>query len=104
MSRYKDTIIKQDKVTNNRVYGVTLYPPIPITDQDQFVYPIDGDRLENLAFRYYEDSSLWWVIAEANKVRDGSFALNPSKVYRIPGNIQNILQEFRRINEEFVKR
>tara|TARA_X000001036_G_scaffold141429_1_gene134291 strand:+ start:1250 stop:1564 length:315 start_codon:yes stop_codon:yes gene_type:complete len=104
MSRYKNTVIKNDKVTGNRVYGVTMYPEIPITDQDQFVYPIDGDRLENLAHRYYQDSTLWWVIAQANKLRDGSFALNPSKQYRVPGNIQDILSEFRRLNREFLNR
>jgi|TARA_R110001592_G_scaffold210304_1_gene461746 hypothetical protein len=104
MSRYTNTIIKNDKETGKRVYGLTLYPPIPIQDGDQFIYPIDGDRFENVAFRYYGDSTLWWIIAEANKLRDGGFALDPSVEIRVPGNIQPILQEFRRINEEFLDR
>jgi|TARA_R100000030_G_scaffold100958_1_gene95480 hypothetical protein len=104
MSRYKDTIVKIDKETGNRVYGVTLYPPIPVQDGDQFIYPTDGDRFENVAQRYYGDSTLWWIIAEANKLRNGGFALDPTVEIRVPGNIQPILQEFRKINEEFLNR
>ena len=98
MSRYKSTQVKVDKINNNRVYGITIYPHIPIQDGDLFVYPIEGDRLENMAQRYYEDASLWWVIAEANDLRDGRFALDPTKELRIPMNLAPILVEFRSIN------
>lgn len=27
----------------------------------------EGDRLDLLAFRYYADDQLWWVLLEANK-------------------------------------
>ena len=104
MSRYKDTLVKTDKDSGNRVYGLTIYPSIPIQDGDQFIYPYDGEKLEGLAFKYYQETSLWWIIAGANNIRDGSFALNPSEKIRIPNNIQPILEEFRRINEEFQNR
>ena len=100
MSRYKNTQVKRDKDTNNRVYGLTIYPRIPIQDGDLFVLPIEGDRLENLAQRYYDDVSLWWVIAEANNLRDGRFALDPTEELRIPINLAPILLEFRSINSE----
>ena len=98
MSRYKETQVKIDKDTGNRVYGLTIYPRVPIQDGDLFVTPTEGDRLENLAYRYYEDTSLWWVIAEANNLREGRFALNPNEELRIPINLAPILLEFRELN------
>ena len=100
MSRYRFTGIKIDKDTGNRVMQTTLYPEIRITDGDRFVYPLDGDRLESLAYRYYGDSTKWWIIAKANNIRDGSFGLPPDKKLRIPGNVQQIIQDLQTINED----
>jgi len=100
MSRYRFTGIKIDKDTGNRVQKITLYPEIRINDGDQFVYPLDGDRLESLAQRYYGDSTLWWIIAKANNIRDGSFGLPPAEKLRIPGNVQQITQDLQTINED----
>jgi len=100
MSRYKYTGIKIDKHTGNRVMKTTLYPEIRITDGDKFVYPLDGDRLENLAYRYYGDSTMWWIIAQANKIRDGSYALKPDEKLRIPSNIAQIINDLLSINKD----
>ena len=100
MSRYNFTGIKEDKSTGNRVLKSTLYPEVKIEDGDQFVYPIDGDRVENIAYRYYGDSTLWWIIAKANGIRDGSFGLKPDEKIRIPGNIPQIMSDLRAINED----
>ena len=100
MDRYKFTRIIKSKDTGNRVYKSTFYPKIRIENTDKFVYPIDGDRLENLAHRYYGDSTLWWIIAQANKIRDGSFGLKPDEIIRVPMEISKILKDFRTMNEE----
>ena len=100
MSRYDFTGIKIDKDTGNRVLKSTLYPEIKIEDGDQFVYPIDGDRVENIAYRYYGDSTLWWIITKANGIRDGSFGLKPDVKIRIPGNVPQIMSDLRAINED----
>ena len=100
MSRYKFTGAKIDKHTGNRVMKTTLYPEIKVTDGDQFVYPLDGDRLESLAYRYYGDSTLWWIIAKANKIKDGSFALKPDEKLRIPSNIAQITNDLQSINKD----
>ena len=104
MSRYKNTVVKINKENGSRVYGLTLYPTIPIQDGDEFIYPFDGERVEPIAYKYYQDTSLWWIIAGANNIRDGGFALVPEKELRIPKNIQPILEDFRRLNEEFQSR
>ena len=60
MGRYSNTLVKKNKI-GQRVYGVTLYPTIPIQDGDQFYYPIDGERVDTLE-KFYGDQSLWWII------------------------------------------
>ena len=100
MSRYNFTGTRIDKNTGNRVLKSTLYPEIRIKDGDRFVYPLFGDRLENLAYRYYGDTTLWWIIAKANNIRDGSFGLKPSVKIRIPSNVSQIMNDLRTINNE----
>ena len=97
MKRYKTTKQKLDK-SGFIVYSTTYYPDIPLSDNDTFINPIDGDRLDTLAYKYYGDVSLWWVIAKANDI-NGKIALSADEVIRIPGNITIILEQFRRINK-----
>ena len=96
MKRYLNTKRKINK-TGQRVYGTTYYPRIEIEDSDTFIYPKDGDRLDTLAYKYYGDITLWWVIAKANGIK-GKAALSVDEILRIPGNITRILENFRRIN------
>ena len=58
---------------------------------DRFIYPVDGDRFDTLAQRFYGDSNLWWIIAKADNINDGSIGLKPEKRIRIPVEIQSIL-------------
>ena len=98
MSRYRFTKQRIDKDTGNRVYGTTIYPKIPLEDTDIFVHSIEGDRLELLAHKYYGDETLWWIIAKANSLRNGKFALKAGQQLRIPQNIEQILTSLRTIN------
>ena len=98
MSRYKETQVKIDKDTGNRVYGLTIYPRVPIQDGDLFVTPTEGDRLENLAYRYYEDTSLWWVIATANNIGKGTLVFPPGKQLRIPNDVEAAVTAFNEFN------
>ena len=73
MSRYSNTKItkksllpKQKKIVSS--YGTTLYQRIPETNGDLHVIATEGDRLDNLAFQFYGDPSLWWYIAKANNL------------------------------------
>ena len=98
MGRYDDILLKFNK-KGQRDLVSTIYPTIPISDNDQFVYPQDGDRLDNLAYKYYNDASLWWVIAQANELGKGRTILNPNFQIRIPGNITTIIANFNALNE-----
>ena len=89
-TRYIYTKIKKNSL-GQRVLKPTIYPTIPIEDTDVFIYPVYGDRLDTLAFKYYHDTSLWWIIAKANNLDSGVVGLDPTKQIRIPMDIEPIL-------------
>jgi len=97
MKRYSTTKQKIDK-SGIRVYSTTYYPEILVSDSDTFIYPKDGERLDTLAYTYYNDVSLWWVIAKANGIR-GKVALSADEIIRIPGNVVNIVEKFKNLNK-----
>ena len=97
MKRYARTQVKMDK-SGMRVYSTTYYPRILLNNNDKFVRTKDGDRLDTMAYRFYKDTSLWWIIAKANGIR-GKMALEIGKVIRIPSDITNIIEEFNSVNE-----
>ena len=94
-NRYNKIPIKVDE-KQNRYYATILYPEIPPNINDIYLLSEVGDRLDILANTYYQDTSLWWVIAKANP-RDG-LLLKPGIQIRIPGNIQSILSKFENLN------
>ena len=96
MKRYSNTGIKRDK-SGVRVYNTTFYPTIPIDDSDQFIYTKFGDRIDALAYQYYGDISLWWIISKANGIK-GQAGLKPGLLLRIPGNITQIISDFNALN------
>jgi hypothetical protein len=93
-SRYTYTRLKKNK-DGKRVFRPTMYPKIPIKDSDIFIYPRFGDRLDNLAQKYYKDVSLWWIIAKANNLDKAEIGLNVEKQIRIPMNIEPILNKLK---------
>ena len=99
MSRYSNTKIKR-KQGGDRVYSYTLYPKIPIQNSDVFISPTYGDRLDVLANEYYDDTSLWWIIAQANGIKGFTslYTKNFKGELRIPTQIQDILSEFESMN------
>jgi len=93
-SRYNHTKIKI-REDGKRVLKPTLYPKIPIRDSDIFIYPKFGDRLDNLAHKYYKDISLWWIIAKANNLDAAHIGLDVDKQIRIPMDTQPILDKLK---------
>ena len=97
MSRYDFTPMKLNK-DGKRVFKPTIYPRIPIRDSDIFIYPKFGDRLDNLAFKYYGDVSLWWIIAKANNLDAAHIGLEVDNQIRIPMDIPPILNELKEMS------
>ena len=100
-NRYRNTPIKVDE-KKNRYYTNTTYPEITPNVNDIYLLTEIGDRLDTLVNAYYQDTSLWWVIARANpnKIRRDGLLLKPGIQIRIPSNIQGILSDFENLNTE----
>ena len=95
--RYDSAKVRKDK-NGTRYYKPTIVPNVPIKDSDIFVYPIYGDRFETIAQRYYNDSTLWWIIAKANELSRGEISPDPLKKIRIPTEIDDILESVQKSN------
>jgi len=95
--RYKTAKVKKDK-NGTRYYKPTVVPNVPIKDSDIFVYPVYGDRFDIMAQRYYNDSTLWWIIAKANELSKGQISADPLKKLRIPTEIDDILESVQKSN------
>jgi hypothetical protein len=93
MSRYENNPIKKT-FDGREVYRTKIYPNIPLKDTDVYVMTETGDRLDTLAFQYYEDSSLWWIIAAANNIHDAPMGLQDGTILRIPLNYIQISNNF----------
>ena len=52
-----------------------------------------GDRLDILANRFYKHPKLWWVIAQANNIGEGGFAIKTATRLRIPMNVSEIIND-----------
>ena len=52
------------------------------------------DRLDAIAFDFYGDATLWWVIAMANELPGDSLYLEVGIQLRIPANISAVLNEY----------
>jgi len=75
------------------------YPEIPRSETDIYINTTIGDRYDTLAQQYYGDSSLWWVIANANGNSDKSSLTPPlGSQIRVPINPSLTLSEFGRLN------
>ena len=96
-SRYNNTKVKISR-DGKRVLRPTIYPKIPIKDSDIFIYPKFGDRLDNLAYKYYKDTTLWWIIAKANDLDEAHIGLTLDEQIRIPMDITSIINELKRLS------
>jgi len=92
-SRYENN---KTKIGNNGtiVYRSRIYKNIPLRDDDTYVATETGDRLDTLAYQYYGDSTLWWIIATANNIHNAVFALTDGTILRIPSNYNEILLNY----------
>lgn len=97
MRRYDSTPVGL-RWDGKRVYQTTTYPIIEPDDADAIIISNEADYLDSLAYTYYGDPTLWWVIALANNLGKGRMSVPPGLQLRIPANINNILVEFNSLN------
>lgn len=91
MNRYRRLSSEiKDRASQNMRYSSTFYPKIPFRQSDIYIYSRRLDRLDLLAFEFYEDQTLWWVIARANDLGKGGFQVPPGIRLRIPFPIDDL--------------
>ncbi len=90
--------IKTDN-TGKTVYKSILYPKIRESTDDIFIMIKETDRLDLLAFKYYGDVTMWWVIAQANHIKN-TFYVPVGTQLRIPKNTAPIFDDTNALNKE----
>jgi hypothetical protein len=96
--RYDKNIIY--KTSNNKpYYKGKIYPNIPYTVTDEYIITTAGDRLDTIAYSYYGDAELWWIISVANNnITKGSMFPTPGTQLRVPINKNAVMQLFDELN------
>lgn len=97
MKRYEN--IKVVRSQEGKQYKTTtIYPDPPMSDSDYYIITTAGDRYDTLADQFYNDYTLWWIIASANNSQRASLVVEPGIQIRIPGNLNTILDNFDKAN------
>jgi phage tail protein X len=98
MDRYQNIQIEKS-LSGKRMYKTIRYPEIPLSENDTYVYTVQGDRFDVLAQQYYGDSSLWWIISIANDNLPQNSLIIPEGIQiRIPSNTSEVLNLYKQIN------
>lgn len=106
MNRYQN--IPRITIDKKICYQNTKYPEVPLTDNDVYVYTVQGDRFDVLARQYYKDQSLWWIISIANTAVAGtslpsdlsqdSLVIPEGIQIRIPSYYPGVIDNFEKFN------
>lgn len=94
MARYLNKTIQSS--TEKTRLQTTILPNI-VGPNDTYIETITPERLDALANQFYNDASLWWVIAAANGVGKGTVRVPIGTILRIP-NVTDVMTYVTRIN------
>jgi len=102
--RYQSIPVQRAEVGINSgslIYYPVTFPAPPISNEDIYIIAGEGDRLDNIAFDFYGDATLWWVIASANDIEgDSLYIPGPQcgKQLRIPANSSDAIALYQQEN------
>lgn len=92
--------IQQLKTDSGKRYRKTVkYPTMERDSRDKYIISIQDDRLDNLAYKYYQDARLWWILARANGLGKGDLEIPIGTQLRIPYNPIKIVEEYNKLNQ-----
>lgn len=97
MKRYNNISV-QNRFDGKRVYKTTIYPVIVPLPTDIQVVSNEGDYLDSLAYKYYGDPTLFWIIALANNLGKGRLSVPVGLTLRIPINVNDLIDQYNRLN------
>jgi len=99
MKRYQTTRT-MPRWDGKKVYRTTYYPIIQSQESDAIIISNETNYLDSLAYTYYNDPTLWWVIALANNLGKGRMSVPAGIQLRIPTNINAILVQYANMNQQ----
>jgi nucleoid-associated protein YgaU len=99
IERYQETEERETE-NNETFYETQLLPDIDRNPEDAVITVDNPDRLDRIAFRFYDDAKLWWVIAAANNLGRGDWIVPAGTRLRIPQNLSEVTNEIRDINSQ----
>ena len=76
-------------------WGIYKRQDIAASTGDITYFVESGDRMDSLAYKYYGNPRLWWVIAEANGMEDPESELYVGRKLRIPNQkyvLENVVR------------
>jgi hypothetical protein len=74
-----------NKTINGKRYYSTVIPTDVVEEQIQYTHVARiGDRWDTLAYKYLGSAKLWYVIASANNLLNGSIFIKPGTTVIIP--------------------
>tara|TARA_R100001509_G_C4707741_1_gene162230 strand:+ start:209 stop:511 length:303 start_codon:yes stop_codon:yes gene_type:complete len=82
-----------------KYYTNPIYPFIPESEDDVYMIAGISDRYDILAQEFYNDASLWWIIAASNNHQKASLIATPGKQIRIPADKDLALELFNQVNK-----
>ena len=85
-NRYRKCSIHKDVETGESLLSTREIKPISKTNRDQVhkVKTNETTRLDLIAYQYYNNALLWWVVAEANDITDPFEEIPAGTYLRIP--------------------
>ena len=84
--RYKDCLILKEKETGISYLATREVKEIPLKSSDTYhiVKSHEASRLDLIAYNYYKNPLLWWVIAQANNIYNPIEGVPVGTTLRIP--------------------
>tara|TARA_B100002019_G_C21086031_1_gene506204 strand:+ start:445 stop:756 length:312 start_codon:yes stop_codon:yes gene_type:complete len=99
VNRYKKIRLEIDNITGQRYKKTTQYPIIQNRDSDIIYYSKIGDTYNNLAHKFYGDTTLWWIIQLANNQNAlGKIGIPVATRLVIPQHTNEIIDDLNKLN------
>ena len=98
MNRY-DTIDRYKTEEGKAYITNPIYPFIPESENDTYIIAGVADRYDVLALEFYNDSSLWWIIASSNNHKRASLKATPGAQLRIPADKELAIRLYNEVNK-----
>jgi hypothetical protein len=99
-NRYSNIeILSGSSIADPRYYKNAIYPEVEPSENDTYIITTSDDRLDLLAYDFFGDPKLWWIIAAANNFPGNSMYVTNGVQVRIPGDYIKIVNDFVQINK-----